>query len=355
MVIRERLRKVREYLADERGDALLVTNAANVRYLSGFSGSWGVLYISEEYAELITDGRYIKQAEEETKDWPGEIHIVAQGETLSKRILGLAPKKLGVEKSITLEVYTKLVDTLNDTKVFPVEGWIENMRMVKADEEIVKIREAIRAAEKAFEMAFSIVSPGCSEFEIAAELEYQMRKLFGAIPAFDTIVAVGERAAMPHAVPSSRTWQNGELLLVDMGAVMHGYHSDFTRVILSGELNSEVYRVIDAVEEALISAVDAVKPGVRASQLDGVARGVLEDRGLARYFTHSLGHGVGLEIHEGPTLSPSADLELKEGMVFTIEPGVYMPDKVGVRLEEMVLLTPQGAEVLTSLPRRIEV
>ena len=350
-MIEDRLTRVRGYLEDERADALLVTKPANVRYLSGFSGSWGVLYITQDYAELITDGRYIVQAQEETKGWPGEIHIVSQGETLSKRVAQLAPKRLGIEKSVTLEVYTKLVDTLNDTKVFPVEGWIEKLRMVKAPEEIELLKAAIEAAEEAFVAVFDDPPLGSKEFEIAAELEYQMRKLYGALPAFETIVAVGERAAMPHAQPSHEVWTGDKPLLVDMGAVLNGYHSDFTRVVLPENPTPKALEVFNAVEEALCAAVDAARPGMKASELDAVARKVLENRGLAKYFTHSLGHGVGLEIHEGPSISPSSEVELEEGMVFTIEPGVYIPGQVGIRLEEMVMLTSTGSQVLTSLPR----
>ena len=354
-MISERLERVREHLHDERADALLVTKAANVRYLSGFGGSWGVLYIAEEYAELITDGRYVVQAREETKGWPGEIHIVSQGETLSRRISQLAPKRLGVENSITLELYTKLVDTLSDTKVFPVSGWIEELRMVKEPEEVEGLRRAIEAAEAAFNAVFDTPPVGMREFEIAAELEYQMRRLHGALPAFETIVAVGERAAMPHARPSERVWSGSEPLLVDMGALLDGYHSDFTRVLMPREADSEVERTFSAVEEALSAALEGVMPGMLASEADALARERLERHGLEGFFTHSLGHGVGLEIHEGPTLSPSSEQELKEGMVFTLEPGVYIEGKVGIRLEEMVLLGSSGVEVLTSLPRGLRV
>jgi Xaa-Pro aminopeptidase len=229
----------------------------------------------------------------------------------------------------------------------PVVGWVEELRMVKSTSEIARIRRSVGTNSTAFERTVARVKAGMKESDLAAELEYRMRRLGAEKPAFETIVAGGARSAWPHAQPSAARLKNGDLVVVDMGAMEAGYASDMTRMLFIGAPGTKAKRMYRAVLEAQLAAIDAVRPGVSAARVDGAARKVLQKYGLEQAFIHSTGHGLGLEIHEPPRLGKRDKTKLRPGMAFTIEPGVYLEGFGGVRIEDTVVVTEKGCEVLT--------
>jgi Xaa-Pro aminopeptidase len=235
----------------------------------------------------------------------------------------------------------------------PIGPVVDRLRMVKSDDEIARIRRSVLTNSEAFEKATRSIRPGARESAIAAELEYQMRRLGAEKAAFETIVAVGSRSALPHAQPTARKLGNDELLLIDMGACQDGYMSDMTRVLFLGKPSRRVRAMYNAVLKAQLAAIDAVRPGVTAAHVDRAARRVLEIEGLGKEFVHSTGHGLGLEIHEGPRLGRRDKTKLQAGMTITIEPGAYIRDFGGIRIEDTVLVTHNGCEVLTPTSKEL--
>jgi Xaa-Pro aminopeptidase len=235
----------------------------------------------------------------------------------------------------------------------PIGPVVDRLRMVKSDDEIARIRRSVLTNSEAFEKATRSIRPGARESAIAAELEYQMRRLGAEKAAFETIVAVGSRSALPHAQPTGRKLQNNELLLIDMGACQDGYMSDMTRVLFLGQPSRRIRSMYNAVLKAQLAAIDAVRPGVTAAHVDRAARRVLVTEGLGKEFVHSTGHGLGLEIHEGPRLGRRDKTKLQPGMAITIEPGAYVRDFGGIRIEDTVLVTKNGCEVLTPTSKEL--
>lgn len=345
----ERRRRLAEALTGARLDALAVAHLPNVRYLTGFTGSNAVFLFSGGRGLLYTDPRYTLQARQEC-DVP--VRIVAEGPLWAEAARDLrkrAPRALGAEASHVShgqwQAYARALGRA--VRLKDASGIVEKLRMRKDAEEIEAIRRAVNLAAKAFAKAIRKARPGIAESALAAEIDHQMRLLGAGGPAFETIAAAGERSALPHARPSARKLEAGELLLVDMGASWNGYASDMTRVAHLGEPTPAAQRLYDAVLEAQLAALAAVRPGVTAGEVDAAARRVLRQRGLGKLFTHSTGHGLGLEIHEAPRLGRLDATPLEPGMVITIEPGAYQPGFGGVRIEDTVLVTAAGAETLT--------
>jgi len=336
-------------------DAMLVSALPNVRYLSGFTGSNGLLLVTPESTTLFTDPRYTIRASEECSC---KVKTVAKGHLELAAIQTIARKglkKIGFEASRTIyDSYRRLKEELPlGVSLKPVGPVIEKLRMIKNDKEIAQIRQSVQTNSKAFEETIQELQKGAKESEIAAMLEYKMR-LFGAEkPAFETIVAAGDRSAMPHAEPSERKTGTDELLLIDMGSCQSGYMSDMTRTMVVGKPSSKIRRLYDAVLEAQLAAIDAVKPGVKAGHVDRQARKVLEAEGLGKSFVHSTGHGLGLEIHEPPRIGRKDPTRLEAGMVITIEPGAYIRGFGGVRIEDTVLVTKTGCEILTPTSKEL--
>jgi Xaa-Pro aminopeptidase len=331
-----------------KADAIAIAHLPNVRYLSGFSGSNAVFLISARGSILLTDPRYTLQAREEC-DCAVKIETgpLWTGATRLIRAKKLARVALEADK-LPHSTWTRLAADLRGTaRLNPATGLVETLRAVKDAGEIEKIRRSAALCVRAYERAIGKVRPSITELELAGEIDFQMRKLGAEGPAFETIVAGGDHSALPHARPRPVPVGRNRLLLIDMGASLNGYASDMTRVVHLGEPDKQARRLYQAVFDAQLAAAAAVRPGVRCRDVDAAARNVLKRQGLDGYFQHSTGHGVGLEIHENPRLGKKVDGRLEAGMVVTIEPGAYLPGFGGVRIEDTVLVTETGAEILT--------
>ena len=341
--------------AELKIDALLVSAPPNVRYLSGFTGDNGLLLVTPESQTLFTDPRFTIQAAEECAC---EVKTVAKTPLDQAAIQTIRRRRwtrIGFERSRMLyEMYRRLDESLpKGVRLKPIGPVVEKLRMIKTDAEIARIRRSVLTNSAAFERATRSIRLGAHESAIAAELEYQMRRLGAEKAAFETIVAIGSRSALPHAQPTARKLGNDELLLIDMGACQDGYMSDMTRVLFLGRLSRRLRGMYNAVLKAQLAAIDVVRPGITAAQVDGAARRVLETEGLGKEFVHSTGHGLGLEIHEGPRLGRRDKTKLEPGMAITIEPGAYIRDFGGIRIEDTVLVTKNGCEVLTPTSKEL--
>jgi Xaa-Pro aminopeptidase len=335
-------------LAERNADALIVSAAPNVRYLTGFTGSNGLVLLWGSGAVLFTDPRYEIQAAQETncrlKIARGSLYPAVMRVAAGKKF-----RRLGFEKGrLGYEAYERLSGGLTlGASLVPLAGAIEAERMVKSRAEIELIQRSVETNSAAFERAIRRARPGVSERDLAAELDYQMRLLGADGPAFDTIVAAGPRSALPHAHPTANTLRHNQLLLIDVGASREGYASDMSRMAFLGRPGLKVRRMYRAVLEAQLAAIAAVRPGIRAEQVDGAARRVLRAGKLEKAFVHAAGHGLGLEIHEAPRLGKGGKTPLAEGMVITIEPGIYLEGFGGIRIEDTVVVTQSGSSVLT--------
>ncbi len=328
-------------------DALLVSSPANIRYLSGFTGSAGMLLLEPDSSVLITDPRYTFQAVEQTgcAVRTARRSIVAEvARCLARRGI----KRLGFEPAhLNFEQYSHLRDKCAHLLPFP--GLVERARMVKTQSEIELIRRASAITSEVFSALLPLIRPGVSELDLAAEIEYRMRKLGAEGPAFPPIVTSGLNSALPHASPSSKMLSSNELVLIDMGARLAGYSSDMTRTVWVGEQpEPRILRLYNAVAGAQQAAIDAVRQGVTAASVDRAARSRLRAAGLEQAFLHASGHGLGLEIHDPPRLGRPDRTKLKPGMAVTIEPGVYFKELGGIRIEDTVIVTSEGAEILTT-------
>lgn len=353
----DRRQRLFRSLTGERVDALAVSHLPNIRYLTGFTGSNALLFLSAQHTVLLTDPRYTVQAHEECDCM---VKVVSSGPLwaeLARKIQKRGVGHLGLEAAhITHADWQSVAQMLGrDVRLKALAGLVEKLRLVKNASEIEAIRNAVKLTSKAFERVIRKVEHGDTEVGIAASLDFQMRKLGADGNAFDTIVAFAARSALPHAHPTTRTIDHDQLLLVDMGASLNGYSSDMTRVVHIGQPGDKARRLYDAVLEAQLAAIDAVRPGVEAADVDAAARRVLKKYGLDRAFIHSTGHGLGLEIHENPRIGRKSDAVLEPGMTITIEPGAYIEGFGGVRIEDTVLVTETGVEVLTPTPKELVV
>jgi Xaa-Pro aminopeptidase len=345
--------RLRSVFAHHRLDALLVTHLPNIRYLSGFTGRAGVLLISEDRSVLFTDGRYKEQAQKETEGARIAIGrksaLVAAGDWLSANARKIGVKALGTEtRHMTVAERRQLQTILpSNLRLREAPPLVEDARMIKDSEEIDCLHAAVHLGSSLFDVALKAIRPGKQEVEVAAEMEYEARKAGAEGMSFETIIASGPRSALPHGRASNTAIPANGFVVCDFGIILAGYCSDMTRTVHVGQPTGDERRMYDAVREAQQAAIDRVRSGVSAGQVDQAARKVLTARGLSKYFTHSTGHGVGLEIHEAPRLARGQPELLRSGMVITIEPGVYVPSVGGVRIEDMVVATERGCEALT--------
>jgi Xaa-Pro aminopeptidase len=344
-------------------DAHLISSPVNVSYLTGFSGESSHLVLIRDRALLVSDPRFTEQLAEEC---PGlETHIRPPTKitlaAVAEVIVGLGLRRIGFESTaLNVAEWEALKELLPAVQWKGATDRVERLRMVKDESEVKQIREAIDIAERAFTVLCALLRPDDSEIALCDALEGYVRRAGGRGTCFPSIIAVGPRAALPHAPPTERTVGEGELLLVDWGVSGRFYKSDLTRVLdtrRSGALApaargrlEEVHAVVDRARER---AIRTVHPGVKAEEVDTAARAEIAEAGFGDYFGHGLGHGIGLQVHEGPALRPRSQTVLEPGMVFTIEPGVYLPGWGGVRIEDDVLVTPDGCEVLSHLPRAL--
>lgn len=355
----ERLNKFRAILAEKDLDGFLVTSPENRRYLSGFTGSSGVLLVNQQQAVLLTDFRYLEQAAEQTagsgfsvkkhqpKLWPTVIEEISAWSKGQNIRWGFESEHL-VEKDFSF-----LRDNLSQVKLVPTEGLINLLRRKKSAEEIDFIRKAVKITDQAWKELLSEIKPGKRESEIAATFEYFQRRLGAEGTSFQTIVASGPRSALPHGVAGERRVEEGDFIVLDGGALYNGYCSDFTRTIVVGQPTAKQIEMYNLVLKAQEAALEGMRPGMTGKEVDALAREVITEAGYGDNFGHGLGHSLGLAIHESPRLSPLDETVLEPGMVLTVEPGVYLPDWGGIRIEDVVVVTEDGIENLTSTPKKL--
>ncbi len=335
--------------------ALFISSYENYRYFSGFAGSNAYLIITANESILITDQRYTSQAQEQAKDYEVITHGIDPFITLKEQFSRFDIKAIGFESlKMPVSLYEQLRNLCSSFQWAPLTTELLDIRKIKDASEISMIKRSVAISDQAFSDLLPIIQPGMTEKQVLIELEYIKMKLGNESPAFGTIVASDKRAALPHAKPSDNQVKMNDLLLIDYGVTYQGYMSDMTRTIWIGEPSKELQQIYDYVAIAIEEAVAAVKPGISGHELDYVARKVFLDAGVEQYSLRGLGHGVGLEIHENPRVVLNGEEPIEEGMIFTIEPGLYLPDKGGVRLEDMVLVTKDGCEVLTNTDRHIQ-
>ena len=337
--------------------ALLVTNPKNVTYLTGFTGEDSYLLIGPNLLRIISDSRFETQLQDECPSIQAEIRTSksTMTEFLAMEIPRFKLNNVGIEStSMTVSVFNHLVEKLASVELVPKSGLVEELRQVKDSDEIDQLRIAVRQAELGYSLMKSLLVPEMTEQQAAHELEHGMRRFGARKAAFEPIIAVGDRSALPHYRAGSRRFDESPFVLCDWGAVSpKGYHSDLTRVWATGKVPPKLHKIYGVVLTAQQAAIAAIRPGARCQDIDGVARKVIEQAGYAKYFGHGLGHGIGLDIHEGPRLSPISNDELRPGMVVTVEPGIYLPGIGGVRIEDDVLVTRDGFEVMTSVSREL--
>jgi Xaa-Pro aminopeptidase len=358
MDYRTRQRRLLRSSEGSKCDVFLTTHLPNVRYLCGFTGSSAALALAPSGSVLFTDGRYTEQARAEVVGARVAIvrksALVAAAEWVRKRT-GRKKLVMGIEGDhLTVASRALLMRTLSSrVRLCHTAGAVERLRMLKDPEELAQIRAAARVGASLFEVALRKARPGVTEVALAAEMEYAARRAGAEGMSFSTIVAAGPRSALPHAHPSTARVPRNGFVLFDFGVILAGYCSDMTRTICVGRPTAAARRLYQAVLEAQLAAIAAVRPGVAVGEVDRAARSVLRGAGLARYFTHSTGHGVGLEIHEVPRVAAGQQERLQPGMVITVEPGVYLAKRGGVRIEDMVVVTGSGCEVLTSTSKEL--
>jgi Xaa-Pro aminopeptidase len=353
-----RQKRLREYLATTRFDGLLISHPPNLRYLCGFTGSAGMLLVEAAGSVFFTDVRYDTQAHTEVKCAKVVIAPKALPEGVAEFFAARKKRgrvwSVGVESQHVTLAEKKRLNQLMPASVMVKEApaFVERARVVKDEDELERIRAAVKLGASLFEKALEVLRPGAKETEVAAEMEYAARRAGADAMSFPTIIASGARSALPHGRASGQAIQPGGFVVCDFGVILDGYCSDQTRTVWVGDASAgtataEARHAYEAVREAQQAAIDFVRPGVIIGEVDATARKVLEGAGLGHYFTHSTGHGVGLEIHEDPRVAAGQKTVLQPGMVITIEPGVYFPGKWGVRIEDMVAVTVSGCEVLT--------
>jgi Xaa-Pro aminopeptidase len=351
MVSSKRILRIRSGLPRLHVDAILFLDTKNIRYLTGFTGSDGALLIGRKEQILMVDGRYTNQAKIEVED--AEVFEYREKVDGIETILtGSGLKSIGFEPAaMNVQTYLKLKEKMKGVALTPLSSEINAIRTVKDEMEIAHMKKSSDISFQAMTAVQEMIKPGMMEKDIALELEFRMGRFGAEQIAFPTIVASGANSSLPHAKPGSRRIEKGDVVMIDCGAVFQGYHSDetWTFVIGNGQnMQKEVYSV---VKEAHDRALEAVKPGVLCREVDRVARSFIESKSLGEYFSHGTGHGVGLDVHEAPRIASTSEHVLETGMVVTIEPGVYIPNLWGIRIEDMVLVKEGGCEILTRMPK----
>ena len=349
IMLNNRLAAARAHLEKHRIDALLLLNIQNIRYLSGFTGSDGALVVFPDDVCFLTDSRYSYQASNEVRSSQNLVYK-EKVPAISSMLAGKGVLRVGFEaETMTVATRDSLAEMMPNVELVPLVPELNNLRIIKEAEETQLIGKAAQIASESLLGILDKVKPGAIEREIALELEFAMLKSGADDKAFDFIVASGERGALPHGKASEKKILAGELVTIDFGAVYKGYNSDETVTVAIGQPDSRQREIYQIAKDAHDLALESLRPGMTCKELDGKARGHIEDKGLGSYFGHGLGHGVGLDIHEKPVISFRSDAVIEEGMVFTIEPGIYLPGWGGVRIEDTVSVTGDGCRVLTKV------
>lgn len=348
--------KILRILQGNRLDAVLISNPYNIRYLSGYSGGTGYLYISREKQAVLTDSRYTIAAKKETEGY--SVIEVSKSEDYHKAVYALLleekGKCLGFEAdTVTYSEYQDWAGNLKGIELVGLTDEFTALRQIKQDWELERLREAEAIGDRAFKKILDIIKPGMTELSVAAHLEFIMKQEGAEALSFDTIAASGINSSMPHAVPTEKVIEEGDFLTLDFGCVYKGYCSDMTRTVVVGKADKRQKEIYGVVSHAQQSALDFIKADYKGREIDKVARDVIKNAGYGKYFGHGLGHSVGLFIHEEPRLSPNEENVIREGMVVTVEPGIYIPDFGGVRIEDMVVVTKEGIINLTASPKEL--
>ena len=343
----EKIQRLREKLSRDNVDAIIITNPYNRRYISNFTGTAGVVVISQKEAKFITDFRYVEQAGKQAVGFEIVQHSGLIQHEVAAQLKEMGAKKIGFEQEhLTFATY-KSYETVVEGELVPLSDVIENLRLIKTPQEIKILKEAADIADAAFKHIIEYLRPGLTEIEVSNELEFFMRKAGATSSSFDIIVASGARSALPHGVATNKVIESGDFVTMDYGALYNGYISDITRTVAVGEPSEELKKIYDITLEAQLYAMEHIKPGITGREADALARDIIAGKGYGEYFGHSLGHGIGLEVHEGPGLSAKSDVILKKGMTVTCEPGIYLPGVGGVRIEDDLLITEDSNETFT--------
>lgn len=345
-----RINRVLEIMAKEQIDCVIIKDVTTIRYLTGFSGDSSLLYMDRQKGVLITDGRYTEQAKNEVKffqvvEYTGSIWAAAVQLAKGANVIGFDGA------CYTYSDYVELNELTGETYLQTID--LSGIRMIKDKKELDLLLQAARIGDEAFIKLLDDIKPGRTERSLAGRLEYYMRALGSEKTSFDTIVASGVRSALPHGMASDKVIGVGDFITFDFGAVYQGYHSDMTRTVVLGMATPWHKEIYTVVEEAQRKGVKAAQTGMTGRELDAIVRDSISQRGYGEYFVHGLGHGVGLEIHEMPNINKRGSIKLETGMIFTIEPGIYIPGKGGVRIEDTVVLTDEGAQPLNGVKKQL--
>jgi len=363
----ERIRELKDRLKTENLDALLITNSQNQGYLTDFPDPSGFLLVAEREIVFITDFCYLQEVHKSHSS----IRVVAFGEprpfgreeqgpsrleTLAGILRELEVERLGFEAAgITYSDYQELAKKLSFVKLIPARGLVEEMRLIKDGQEVGRLKRAAQIGDRVFEDIVDFIKPGLAEYEVANRLEYLIKEGGAQRSAFSIVVGSGHRTSLPHAAPTDKVLRAGDVIVLDYGVHFRGYNSDMTRTLFLGRMTERQRDIYSVVLQTQLDALDSVRPGMRCSELDQVAREVIAREGYGEFFGHGLGHGIGRDVHEAPRLAQDNDSSLEAGMLITIEPGIYIPDWGGVRIEDTVLVTPEGCEALTRAPKELMV
>lgn len=348
-----RVEKLRKKMQEENLDSFLITSPYNLRYLTNFTGTTGIAVITLEKAFFITDFRYTEQAAAQAQGFEIIKNVGPIFEEVADLVQKEGLRELAFEETTVSFLEYSILEEIIDAQLIPISGMIEELREIKGEEEIAIIEKACSIADLAYDHILKMIQPGMTEIEVANQLDFYMRSLGASGVSFETIVASGLRSAMPHGVASKKIIEQGDLITIDFGCYYEGYVSDMTRTFAVGDPGEQLKEIYQIVLEAQLAVLEVAKPGVTGKQLDAVARDYITKHGYGEAFGHSTGHGIGLEIHEGPNVSVRAEKQFVPGNIITDEPGIYLPGIGGVRIEDDLLITPDGNRVLTHSPKEL--
>ncbi|WP_186430006.1 Xaa-Pro peptidase family protein [Clostridium sp. BSD9I1] len=352
-MLQQRIEKLREIIKKKGIDAVLLISNPNRNYMTGFTGDESFAILTLDKGIFITDSRYTEQAQSQVEYYEVRQYKGAIADYLNEVIDELNIRTLGFEEDIlTFKEYSTYKAKFK-CELIPMEGMVEKLRLIKDSDEISAIKRAAAIADNAFAKILQFVKPGMTEREVGVELEYWLKRFGGSGLSFPSIVASGGRSSLPHGQPTEKVIKMGDFLTLDFGCIYNDYCSDMTRTIVMGNATDKMLEIYNIVLEAQEAALKAFKPGVTGADVDKVARDIIKQRGYGEYFGHGLGHGVGRQIHEEPRVSPMGNTVLEPGMVVTDEPGIYIPDFGGVRIEDLVLITENGCEILSKSPKSL--
>lgn len=350
-----RIERIKELLNPKKAFPYMICDSKNISYLTGFDGSYARLFIDADITILLTDSRYSEYAEQVFAGG----RVIIQKESFSKTLEAIAKQykwdKLNVEDTLILSEFQALQNSNQFLNFIPAHEYCATLRYIKDEEEISTIRKAAALADSCFEAIMPLLKEGVSEWDISAEIEYYFRKHGASGSSFETIVAFGAHSSMPHYKTGNTKLRNSDAILIDTGCIVDSYCSDITRTFFLGKPEPEMEKIYAIVNHARAAAIEKITPGIDAGILDRCARDIITEKGYGEAFGHSLGHGVGRDVHEEPRVKHASDQKLEPGCVITIEPGIYLPGKGGVRIEDMVVVTHKGAEILTTSSRHLNI